>query len=164
MITNINEFFFSKHYAYDSDNRFKLRIKDAIINNKLQNNELANSRFKKAMFYYGLDVLDKLATAMNPLAIVFGNIYFRENKKLILADISVDKSKGNIYVAIIKDQIVVTLLLYPALISNQDIFDKIKQHDGTEVKKILDIDNTVLSLNDKKDPGEGTVEVLLKRS
>lgn len=150
MITSINEFFFSNHYAYDSDNRFKLRVKEAIINNQFKDQALAESRFKKAMYFYGLGVLDKLATAINPLAIVFGNLYFRENKKLVLANISGDKNSGNIYTAIIKDQTVVTLLLYPSTFSNQDIFDKIKNHDNTEVKELRDIDNNVLSLGDRK--------------
>lgn len=150
MITSINEFFFSKHYAYDKDARFNLRIKNAKILNILANPILAEQRFKKAMYFYGLEMLDKMATAIGPIAIVFGNLYFRENNRLILADIEVDKSKGNLYVAIIKEQTVVTLLLYPSTYSNQDIVDKIKAHDDTDIKQLRDMDMTILSLNDRK--------------
>lgn len=150
MITTINEFFFSKHYAYDSDNRFNLRIRNAIIKNKLQNLELAKTRFKKAMYYYALEILDKTSIAVSPTAIAFGNLYFRENNRLIQAEIEVDKSIGNIYVAVIKDQTVVTLLLYPFTYSNQDIVDKIKAHDGSEIKDLRDIDLNSLSLSDRK--------------
>jgi len=150
MITSINEFFFSKHYAFDNDNRFNLRIRNAKILNSLKNNQLAEQRFKKAMYYYALEVLDKTMIAINPIAIVFGNLYFKENAKLIQAEIEVDKSVGNLYVAIIKEQTVVTLLLYPFSYNNQDIVDKIKAHDATEVKQLRDIDLNQLNLNDRK--------------
>lgn len=150
MITTINEFFFSKHYAYDTDNRFNLRIKNAKILNSLQNPELADIRLKKALYFYGLEMLDKLAIAIQPIAIVFGNIYFREKGRLIAANIEVDKSTGNVYTALINNQTVITLILLPINISNQEIFDKIKKHDGTEVKQLRDMDGTILSLNDKK--------------
>jgi len=150
MITSINEFFFSKHYAYDSDNRFNLRIRNAIIKNNLTKSDLAKTRFKKAMYYYALEILDKAAIAINPIAIVFGNLYFRENGKLIQAEIEVDKSVGNVYIAIIKEQTVVTLLLYPFSYNNQDIVNKIKAHDDTDIKELRDIDFTKLSFDDRK--------------
>ena len=88
--------------------------------------------------------------AINPIAIAFGNLYFKENGRLILADIEVDKNSGNIYVAIIKEQTVVTLVLYPSTYSNQDIYDKLKSHDDTDIKELRDIDLNKLSLADRK--------------
>lgn len=151
MITSINEFFFSKHYLYDSDNRFNLRIKNAIILNKLEDPIKADKRLKKALYYYGLEVLDKAASKTQPMAIVFGNIYFRENKRLIPAELEVDNTvKGNVYVAIVKEQTVVTLLIMPITVSNKDIADKIYAHDGTEIKEIRDGDLNQLSFDNKK--------------
>lgn len=150
MITSINEFFFSKHYAYDSDNRFGLRIRNAKILNQLADPEKAQARFKKAMYHYALTILDKTASAITPLAITFGNLYFRQDKRLIKAEIEVDKSVGNVYVAVIKNQTVITLLLYPFDFTNKDIYDKILAHDGTELKQLRDIDMNVLSFDDRK--------------
>lgn len=151
MVTSILEFFFSNHYLYDSNNRFNLRIKNAIILNKLENMELADKRLKKALFYYGLEMLDKTSIALQPIGFVFGNIYFKEKGRLIPAEIQVDNErKGNVYVAIIKDQTVVTLKLLPLSISNEEIVADVQKHDATELKALYDMDNKVLNLNDKK--------------
>lgn len=151
MYTSINEFFFSKHYMYDADNRFNLRIKNATILNDLQDLKKADKRLKKALYYYALEMLDKTSIAINPIAMVFGNIYFRENGRLQPAEIEIDNSvKGNVYVAIIKEQTVVTLLLMPITMSNGDIAKKIKDHDGTIIKQMRDMDLKELSLDDKR--------------
>ena len=151
MVTSILEFFFSNHYLYDSNNRFNLRIKNAVILNKLENMELADKRLKKALFYYGLEVLDKTSIALQPIAFVFGNIYFKQQGRLIPAELQIDNEiKGNVYVAIIKDQTVVTLKLLPLSISNEEIVADVQKHDATELKALYDMDNKVLNLNDKK--------------
>lgn len=151
MVTSILEFFFSNHYLYDSNNRFNLRIKNAIILNKLENMELADKRLKKALFYYGLEVLDKTSIQLQPIGFVFGNIYFKEKGRLIPAEIQVDNErKGNVYVAVIDNQNVVTLVLVPITFSNEDIVNQIEKHDGKTLKALYDMDNKVLSLNDKK--------------
>jgi len=150
MITSINEFFFSKHYAYDSDNRFSLRIRNAVILNKLDDPQKAEYRFRKAMYHYGLNILDKTATAISPIAITFGNLYFRQGGRLIQAEIQIDKSVGNVYVALVVNQTVVTLLLYPFSFSNRDIYNKILAHDAKELKQLRDIDMNVLSFDDRK--------------
>jgi len=151
MITCINEFFFSNHYLYDNDNRFNKRIKNAKILNNLSDPIKADKRLKKALYYYGLEVLDKTSIAINPIAITFGNIYFRDGGKLQPAELEVDNTvKGNVYSILIKNQTVVTITLLPLSISNQDIADKIKAHDGTVIQQLRDIDLKELSLNDKR--------------
>lgn len=151
MITCINEFFFSKHYLYDTDNRFNKRIKNAQILNNLQDPEKADKRLKRALYFYALEMLDKTSIAINPIAITFGNLYFRENKKLQPAELEIDNTvKGNVYVAIIKEQTVVTILLMPLSVSNQDIYDKIRAHDDTNIQQLRDIDLNQLSLDDRK--------------
>lgn len=154
LITSINEFIFSNHYAYDKDNRFDLRIrKSKLVNTDINNISLAETRFKKVMFYYGLEIMDKLNISAidQPLGIVFGNIYFRENKKLIQAKISIeDKLVGNVYVAIIKNSTIVTVLLLPFGVDNKEIADKALKHDGTVLKNIFDINGNKLSFDDKK--------------
>ena len=151
MITSINEFFFSNHYLYDNDNRFNLRIKNAKILNNLPNNKLADKRLKQALFYYGLEVLDKTSIALQPVAIVFGNIYFKSNNRLIPTEIQIDNNiKGNVYVAIINNQTVITLKLLPLSISNDEIVNDIKRHDNTDLLGLYDMDHKQLNLHDKK--------------
>ena len=151
MITSILEFFFSNHYLYDSDNRFNTRIKNAKTLNRLANHSLGEKRLKKALYYFGLDVLDKISSPAQPMAVVFGNIYFKENGKLTPANIEIDNGiTGNVYVAIVDNQTVVTLKLFPLAASNQDIIDDIEKHDGKKLKQLRDMDGTVLSPNDKK--------------
>jgi uncharacterized lipoprotein YehR (DUF1307 family) len=151
MYRSINEFFFSKHYMYDANNRFNLRIKNAKILNSFQDPIKADLRLKKALYYYALELLDKSSIAIQPIAIAFGNIYFRENSRLQAAEIEIDNIvKGNVYVAVIKEQTVVTLLLMPLTISNEDIAKKIYDHDGTTIKQLRDMDFKELSFNDKK--------------
>jgi hypothetical protein len=151
MVTSILEFFFSNHYLYDADNRFNTRIKNAVVLNNLKNQSLADTRLKKALFHFGLGVLDKMSIAQQPIAMVFGNIYFREDGRLIPAEIQIDSNrKGNVYVAIINDQTVITLKLFPMTISNAEIAEDIEKHDGTVVKSMYDMDNKLLSLTDKK--------------
>lgn len=151
MITSINEFFFTNHYLYDNDARFIIRIKEAELLNKFNNPELAKERFKKALYYHGLETLDKMASEHSPIGIVFGNIFFRENGKMQKAEIKIPEGReGNLYVAVIKDMEVVTVLLFAANTSNQEIVDKINDHDQTRIKKLYDTTGKVLSLTDSK--------------
>lgn len=151
MVTSILEFFFSNHYLYDADNRFNTRIKNAVVLNTFKNQSLADSRLKKALFHFGLGALDKTSIAQQPIAMVFGNIYFREDGRLVPAEIQIDSNrKGNVYVAIINDQTVITLKLFPITVSNAEIAEDIEKHDGTVVKAMYDMDNKLLSLTDKK--------------
>lgn len=151
MVTSILEFFFSNHYLYDADNRFTKRIKNVKIVNKLEKRELAELRLKKALFHYGLGVLDKTSIALQPIAIVFGNIFFRENGKITQAELEIENGRtGNVYVAIIGDQTVVTLKLFSINVTNQEIADDLERHDGTEIKALYDMDNNVLNMADKK--------------
>lgn len=154
MITSLLEFYFSKHYFYDSDNRYKLRIKDAIIKNELNDMSKAKLRFNQVMTYLGLEKLDNLSTNGTNVAIILGNIYFKENNKIVKADIEVDKNAGNVYVVIIKDETVVTILLLPDFLSNKDILDKCNNdpssNKGDKLEKIIDIKGNNLDLNSKK--------------
>ncbi len=152
MITSINEFFFSNHYAYDGDNRFKTRIKEAKIINKLDNIELAENRLKRALYYIGLEILDKQVNKINNIGVVFGNIYFRQNSKIIPAEIEIDKNRvGNVYVVIISNNTVVTLKLFPLTSTNQIISDDIKNETDNPIQ-LYDYNGNKLSLEDKKRP------------
>jgi hypothetical protein len=151
MITTINEFLFTNHYLYDTDARFIQRVKNAEILNSFTNPELAKERFKKAMYYHGLETLDKLATPHSPVGIVFGNIFFRENGKIQKAQIQLPEGRvGNVYVAIIKDNEVITIILLPDNVTNQEIKDKIEAHDNVQIKKLYDISKNELELNNSK--------------
>jgi hypothetical protein len=152
MITSILEFLFTNHYYTDDDNRFLYRVKNAKLLNTFNDLNLANRRFKNAMYSMALGQLDNKSYALSPIAITFGNIYFREGGKLQAANIEIDKGiQGNVYVAIIKGGEVVTLLLMPLNTTNQQIADKIKDHDGTEIKELLDLKTlSALNLSDKK--------------
>jgi hypothetical protein len=154
MITNLLEFYFSKHYFYDSDNRFKLRIKDAVILNELSQMDLAKTRFKQVLSYIGLTKLDNLSIQKyKAFGIVFGNLFFREHSKLIKANIQVDKSEGNIYVAIIKNETVVTILLLPDFMTNQDILEKCnKEANNAQLETLIDISGNKLDMDSKKRP------------
>lgn len=154
MITSLLEFYFSKHYFYDSDNRYKIRIKDAVIKNDLIDINKAKLRFTQAMSYLSLEKLDNLSTKGENVALIFGNVYFRENSRIIKADIQVDKNNGNVYVAIIKDETVVTILLLPDFLSNKDILDKCNNDPssskGDKLNRIIGLDGRDLELDSKK--------------
>jgi hypothetical protein len=152
MITSIFEFVFSNHYFYDNDNRFFTRIKNAKVLNKFNDSSLANKRFKMAMYSMALYQLDKKQYNISPIGIVFGNIYFKEGGKLQPAIIEVDNERqGNVYVAVIKDERVVTIILLPIGVSNQEIVDKLETHDNSKLKQLLDLKTfNILNLNDKK--------------
>jgi hypothetical protein len=151
MITSLNEFHFSRHYLYDSDNRFTLRIKHAKIVNRLTKPELAQERFKRAMYYLALEKLDKLSFKEKTVGVVFGNIYFRSEKRLVPAEVQIDNNRvGNVYVVIVKDDEVVTIKLLPLKVTNQEIFDNITR-DGANINTLIGIKNaTVLDLNGSK--------------
>jgi len=151
MVTSILEFLFSNHYLYDADNRFTKRIKNVKILNNLKDAELGKTRLNKALFHYGLGILDKTSIALQPIAIVFGNIFFRENGKITQAELEIEGGRtGNVYVAIMSDQTVVTLKLFSINTTNQEISDDIERHDGTKIKALYDMDNNVLNMTDKK--------------
>jgi len=151
MITSLNEFYFSKHYFYDNDNRFKLRVLDAKIMNNLSDMTKAKARFKQAMAYFCLEKLDKLSTTYNNVGLVIGNVFFRENGKIQAADLVVDKSEGNTYIAIIGNDTVVTLMLVSGNMSNGDIFAKHdNEKDHSKLDKLIDINGKDLDLNSKK--------------
>lgn len=150
MITSINEFFFSDHYLYDKDARFIERVKKATVLNDFKDSELANTRFKKAMYYYGLEALDKISSTHSPIAIVFGNIWFKVGGKNIKAEIKIPEGReGNLYVAVIKDQTVVTLLLFPFDTTNEEIVQKIQDHDGTDVKRLYNNEGNPIAMEGK---------------
>lgn len=151
MITTILEFIFTGHYLYDADNSFNKRIKNAKILNKLSNIELADRRLKKALFYYGLEMLDKMDIAQQPVGIVFGNLFFREAGRITPAELKLENGlKGNVYVAIVKNHEVVTLILMPLQSTNGEIAEKIKNHDGVELKALYDMDTKILGYSDSK--------------
>lgn len=153
MITSILEFFFTNHYYKDSDNRFLTRIKNAKLLNKFNDPALANKRFKMAMYSMALGDLDKMQSAVNPIGVVFGNIFFKENGKIQQAIIENDDNKrqGGAYVAYVADGNVITIMLIPPTITNQEIADQLEKHDGIPVKQLIDIrTKAVLNLNDKK--------------
>lgn len=153
MITSLLEFYFSKHYFYDSDNRFKLRVLNANILNNLTDMTKAKSRFVQAMSYLALEKLDGLSTNGKPVAIVFGGVMFAENGKMQTAKLEVDKSEGNTYVAIVTNENVVTLLLFPNSTSNQDIFDKVRKDTSegkVQIEKLINLKGETLDLNSQK--------------
>lgn len=152
MITTINEFFFSDHYMYDKDNRFHQRIKNAqLVNTNIDNLEKAQTRLKRALYWYGLEKLDKLSIVENPVVVIFGNIYIREDKRLKLAEIKIESGiVGNVYCAIIKDKTVVTITLLPATYTNKEILDKAIAHDDSNFRSVYSIETGKLELSDKK--------------
>lgn len=162
MITTINEFKFSNHYTKDNDSRFESRIKRAkIVNTDIDNLDKANERFKKALYYIGLEKMDQLNLETGLIGVVFGNIYFKENKRLKPAIVEIDnKRQGNVYVAIVKNNKLITIILLPMTYSNSSIVDKIKEHERREgiknntepdkVNNLYDLNGNVLDLNSSK--------------
>lgn len=133
MITTINEYLFTNHYILKPDERFKKRILNAeILNKNIKNVELAKNRFKIALSYYGLEMLDKIQRPKD-VGFVFGNIMFKEDKKAIPAELQTpDGVKGNVYVAVVKDGNVITLLLMPQMMDNNGILSKIQKDPDTQ--------------------------------
>jgi hypothetical protein len=119
--------------------------------NDLSDVTKAKARFKQAMSYYCLEKLDKLSTTYNNVGLVIGNVFFRENGKIQAADLIVDKSEGNTYIAIIGNDTVVTLMLVSGNMSNGDIFAKHdNEKDHSKLDKLIDINGKDLDLNSKK--------------
>lgn len=131
MITTINEFKFSNHYVKDDDNRFEYRVKNAKIKNTdLKDIDKANKRFKAVLYYHSLETLHNMQKPGSMIGVVFGNTYFREDGRIKPAIIEVDKERnGNVYVAIVKEQTVTTMLLVPMSKSNADIIKQMKDHE-----------------------------------
>jgi len=152
MITSINEFYFTDHYISDSDNRFKNRIKNAkLLNTNLEDTGKAEKRLKRALYYHALGSLDKMDMKQSPIGIVFGNIYFKEKGKVKPAEIEVENGRtGNVYVAVVIDSMVVTIIIVPVSASNKDIANKLTEHDDIEVKALYDITGNKLELKGNK--------------
>jgi len=154
MITSILEFRFSNHYFNDIDNRFKLRVKDAIIINDFKNKERAISRFRQVMYKTLLTQFDKMETLgakhIN-YGLVIGEVVFIENKQIVPGIIKTDNNTGNLYVAIIKNNTVVTLLLLNNKISNEDLLKKLNAHNirtgTTEITTIKNLNGVEIPLN-----------------
>lgn len=154
MITSILEFRFSDHYFNDTDNRFKLRVKDVVIMNDLQNKEKATSRFRQVMYKTLLTQLDKMET-LNAVhvnyGLVIGEVVFIENKQIIPAILKADNNTGNLYVAVIKNNTVVTLLLLNNKISNEDLLKQLNAHnvrtESTEITVIKNLNGIEMPLN-----------------
>jgi len=145
MITTINEFktYLNKIYEFGITGHylttsFKKRIKDAIIENDLNDLNKANNRFQQAMSYIAISLMSILKTADDPIGIVFGDIYFIENGSMIKAEISADGDyKRNIYVCIIRGKAVNTILLLPSEFSNLDILNKLNVDPSRGIIKLL---------------------------
>ena len=99
MITSILEYRFSDHYFNDDDNRFKYRVKDVELLNKFENPEKAKSRFRQVMYDMLLTKLDRATTAVREhinFGLVFGEVVFIENGKIVPAIIKGDNNTGNL--------------------------------------------------------------------
>ena len=130
-----------------------LRIKNVkILNTELNDNVLAKQRFRQALSYLALEQLDKISTTIKSIGLVFGTIFFKENGKLIKANLTDgEKAEGNLYVAIIKDDTVVTLLLLNSNLSNQDILEKCnKNSDNVKIEKLINIKGQDLDMSSNK--------------
>lgn len=149
MITNILEFKFSNHYFYDDNNRFKSRVKDAKILNNLENKEKAEFRFKQVMYNLLLTQLDKMTTKNKNVGIIIGEVVFIQNGKFIPAIIQGDNNSGNLYVAVIKNETVVTLLLLKNTLTNEEILDQFNNHnkrkDLDTIDKLIDINGITIN-------------------
>lgn len=157
MITSLLEFYFSKHYFYDEDNRFKLRVKDIKIHNDLPNMEQAVVRFRQAMSYLALERLDTLSTTLDGVAVILGAIFFRYTvdmqSKIVPANLEADKNSGNVYVAIVGMDRVVTILLLPSYLTNGDILEKVtKESKNVKIDRVINLDGAALPLESKSRP------------
>lgn len=160
MITSILEFRFSDHYFKDLDNRFKYRIKDAELLNKFENPEKAKARFRQVMYDIALSKLDRMTTANRShlnYGLMLGEIVFIENGKIIPALIKGDNLTGDTYVAIIKSDTVVTVLLFSNKTSNEDILAQLNKHESrsnsaTEITALKDINGIELPISSNVRP------------
>lgn len=136
MITTINEFKFSKHYQSDKNNRIALRIAQIKLTNKVKPEfeeifkKMALNRTKHVLYHLLLSKLNDLITPINGLFCTGNLMLMANDKQLIgLTDIqTADGYTGNKYVAIVKDSVVLTILLYPSTLSDNDIISKANKH------------------------------------
>ncbi len=153
MITSLLEFYFTKHYFYDNDNRFKLRVKDVKILNTLTNTDQALPRFRQALSYLALEKLDVLSTEPGGFIVMIGAIYFRDGGRLQPAQLEADKSDGNVYIAVVNDNQVITTFLVQSFMTNRDIIEKCnKDSKNVKVEKMINLEGKELPLDSKQRP------------
>jgi hypothetical protein len=160
MITSILEYRFSDHYFNDSDNRFKYRVKDVELLNNFANPDKAKARFRQVMYDLLLTKLDRLETRVREhmnFGLIFGEVVFIENGKIVPAIIKGDNNTGNLYVAIIKGETVVTLELLSSSIDNLEIIKQLNRHeqrskDPVEITALKDISGIEIPAGSNKRP------------
>ena len=160
MITSILEYRFSNHYFNDIDNRFKLRVKDVNILNNFENKEQAMIRFRMVMYNFLLTQLDKMETRNGKdrnYGLIFGEVVFINNDKIEPAQLKADNNVGNLYVCIIKNDTVVTLLLLKNTLTNEEILSQLNAHEnrnpnGIKITSIKNMNGIDLSMDSKSRP------------